>query len=135
MNKGNAGQIDWHSGFAGGLNLVMKSYISDIEINRELQLSKEPLRMDYLIIKKNRDVIIDNALGRGFRKYNIVEYKNPDDDLNIDVLWKAIGYAGIYKASGRTVNEIPEDEITITIVRTRKPRELLKNLSKNKNLY
>lgn len=117
-------QIDWHSGFAGGLNLSMKEYLQDIEISREVQLSKKPIRMDCLILKKREDVVIDNDLGRGFRGHNIIEYKNPDDELNIDVLWKTIGYAGIYKSLGRTVNDIPAEEITISIVRARKPIKL-----------
>ncbi len=38
-------QIDWHSGFAGGLNLSLKDYLQDIEISREVQLTKVPIRM------------------------------------------------------------------------------------------
>lgn len=124
-------QIDWHSGFAGGLNLSLKDYLQDIEISREVQLTKVPIRMDCLILKKKDDVLIDNDLGRGFRGHNIIEYKNPDDELNIDVVWKTIGYAGIYKSSGRYVNEIPAEELTISIVRTRKPVKLISDVEKS----
>ncbi len=124
-------QIDWHSGFAGGLNLSMKDYMQDIEIRREVQLSKKPIRMDCLILKKKDDVIIDNDLGRGFRGHNIIEYKNPDDELNVDVVWKTIGYAGIYKSLGRSVNEIPAEELTISIVRSRKPVKLFDYIAKS----
>ncbi len=119
-------QIDWHSGFAGGLSLSMRDYISVIRIEREILLTKEPIRMDFLVVKKNEGVLIDNALGRGFRKYNIIEYKNPKDELDIDVIWKIIGYAGIYKSLGRTVDEIPANELTMTLVRARRPRKLLR---------
>ena len=130
MNNGEVSQIDWHSGFAGGLSLSLRRYYSEIQIERELPLTKEPLKMDFLVVKKNEGVVIDNALGRGFLKYNIIEYKNPDDELNIDVAWKVIGYAAIYKSSGRRVNEIPSEDITVTIVRTRKPVKLFKYLRK-----
>ena len=57
-----------------------------------------------------------------------MEYKNPDDELNIDVVWKAIGHAGLYKGYGETVNAIPYEELTITILRSRKPKKLFRHL-------
>ena len=117
-------QIDWHSGFAGGLKLSFRKYRANLEIEREHPLSKEPLKIDFMVIKKDKDFLIDNAVGRLFRKYNIIEYKNPGDSLNIDVIWKCIGYAGIYKGLGETVNSIPDDELTITIFRNAKPVKL-----------
>ena len=120
----NKPQIDWHSGFAGGLELSFRRYRADLEIEREHPLSKEPLKIDFMVIKKDKDLLIDNAVGRLFRKYNIIEYKNPGDSLNIDVIWKCIGYAGIYKGLGETVNSIPDDELTITIFRNTKPVKL-----------
>lgn len=129
-NKTEFMQIDWHSGFAGGLALSFRKYRTDIEIEREHPLSNEPLRIDFMIIKKDRDFVIDNSVGRMFRKHNIIEYKNPADELNIDVVWKCIGYAGIYKGYGKTVNEIPDSELTISIFRNVKPIKLLDDLEK-----
>ena len=65
-------QKDWHSAFAGGLSLSLKAYQNDIEIQREVPLSKTPPKMDALVIKKNHDIVIDNAIGRAFRKHNVV---------------------------------------------------------------
>ena len=81
MNHSETSQIDWHSGFAGGLALSFRKYRDDIEIEREHPLSNEPLRIDFMVIKKDRDFVIDNSVGRTFRKYNIIEYKNPADTL------------------------------------------------------
>ncbi len=121
-------RIDWHSGFAGGLELGFRRYRNEITIEREHLLSKEPLRVDFLLLKKRPDAHIDNAIGRGLLGHNIIEYKNPEDMLNIDVVWKVIGYAGIYKSLGHTVDEIRADDITISIVRTTKPKVLIKQL-------
>ncbi|MBP3277494.1 MAG: hypothetical protein J6M44_00915 [Butyrivibrio sp.] len=55
-------RLDWHSGFEGGLMLSFRKYAKDIEIEREHPLSKEPLRVDFLVIKKRHDVVIDNAV-------------------------------------------------------------------------
>ena len=115
---------DWHSAFAGGFSLSMRSYKNDIEIQRNVPLTKLPPEMDALVIKKKHDVYIDNAIGRLFRTYSIIEYKNPNDALNIDVVYKAIAYAGYFKATGETVNAIPVSELSITILRSAKPQKL-----------
>lgn len=120
--------IDWHSGFAGGLELGFSRFAGQIEIEREHLLSKKALQIDFLLINKKNDVKIDNSVGHLFRKHNIIEYKNPKDELNIDVVWKVIGYAGIYKSLGKTVNEIPAESISLSIFRSNKPRKLLNDL-------
>ena len=130
-NETDEQRLDWHSGFEGSLQLSLRNYAADIEIEREHSLSKEPVRIDFLVVKKNTGVVIDNAIGRDFRTHNLIEYKNPNDELNIDVLWKTIGYAGLYKSLGRTVDEIKADEITISIYRASKPRKLFKQLKED----
>lgn len=98
---------------------------------REHYLSREPLRIDFIVIKKRPEVIVDNAIGRGFLGHNIIEYKNPNDDLNTDVLWKEIGYAALYKSCGDSVDEIKISDITISIFRARKPKKLFSILRKD----
>ncbi len=125
-------RIDWHSGFAGGLELSFRQYRDQITIEREHLLGKKPLQMDFLLIKKTKDVIINNSVGRAFSGHNIIEYKSPDDGLSISDIWKVIGYAGIYIALGRTADEISADDITITIFRSRYPGKLFKQLKEQK---
>ena len=121
-------QIDWHSGFDGGLHLSLRKYKNDIDIEREHYITDEPTKIDELLIKKKPGVFIDNSIGRAFRRFNVIEYKSPDDELNIDVVWKAIGYAGLYKGYGETVNAVPYEELTVTVLRSRKPIRLFKYL-------
>ena len=135
QNEEEKRRLDWHSGFEGGLRLSLRKYASSLHIEREHPLSEEPLWIDFLVIRKAAGVEIKNSLGRNFRKYNIIEYKNPNDELNIDVLWKTIGYASLFKSFGKTVNEIEISELTITIIRARKPVKLFKMLeSKGKKI-
>ena len=47
---GGKKRLDWHSGFEGGLRYSFRNYADDIEIEREHLLSKEPLRIDFLIV-------------------------------------------------------------------------------------
>ncbi len=128
--KNNKRNIDWHSGFAGGLGLCFRRYRDKITIEREHLLSKQPLRVDFLVLKKQAGVVLDNAIGRGLRMHNIIEYKNPDDALNIDVIWKTIGYAGLYKSQGEKVDVISDNEITISIFRYTVSEKLLEDLTK-----
>ncbi len=55
--KKNERNIDWHSGFAGGLGLCFRRYRDKITIEREHLLSKQPLRVDFLVLKKQAGVI------------------------------------------------------------------------------
>ncbi len=52
---------------------------NDLEFEKEFQLTKGPLSIDLLIIRKLTDEPIENDIGRFFRRHNIVEFKSPDD--------------------------------------------------------
>ena len=87
--------------------------------------------MDLLIVKKEKDVEIKNEIGKVFRKHNIVEYKSPDDSMNLNTYMKVIAYACLYKAYEERVDDISLDEITITMVRERKPEKLFQWFENN----
>ena len=107
----------------------MREYSDALSYESRHQVTKEPTEIDELIIKKVPGVVVDNSIGRSFREHNIIEYKSPDAELNIDVVWKTIGYAGLYKGYDPTVNAVPYEELTVTILRSRKPIKLFKYLS------
>ena len=123
--------IQWHPAFYGAAELEFLSNKGDLEFQREFKLGKEPIRMDLLIIKKLTDIRIENELGHIFKKYNVVEYKSPDDALSIDDYYKTVGYACLYKGLGETVDQIPAHELTVSIFRESYPRQMfraMKNL-------
>ena len=122
--------IRWHLGFYGAAELELLEDRDILEFQREYNLSKEPLRMDLLVIKKRADRQIRNEIGRIFKMYNVIEYKSPDDNLSIDDYYKTVGYACLYKGLGDKVGEIPAEELTISIFRERYPRELFKEMRK-----
>lgn len=78
------------------------------------------------MIKKDPDVQIANEIGKLFQGYNIVEYKSPEDHLDIDTFYKSQAYGCLYKASGKSVDELAADNITISIIRDIKPEGLFK---------
>ena len=122
-------KIQWHPGFFAGIELEFKQYPVDIE--KEYQLTRGPLQIDLLIIKKLTDDKIDNEIGNIFRRHNIIEYKSPDDELSIDVFYKVQAYASLYKASGDTVNAIPAEDISVTLFRDTYPKSLIERLKES----
>ena len=121
--------IQWHQGFYSGLKLELREYKDILEYDTEHELSQKPLRIDMLVIKMKVGKEISNPIASFFKKHNIIEYKSPEDELSIDNFYKVIGYAGIYKSLGMTVNEIPAEEITISIFRHVYPEKLMADLT------
>ena len=113
--------IQWHPAAYAALELELKDEKDILEFKNEHELSKKPLKIDFLVIKKDNDCKISKSIGKLFRRYNIIEYKSPDDALNIDTLFKGIAYACLYKSFGTVVNEIKSNEISITFIRQVKP--------------
>lgn len=120
--------IPWHPAFYAATELEFKDDIERLEIQSEYQLSKEPLRIDVLLLKASDGFKTKNKIGHIMRKYNVIEYKSPSDSLTIDDFYKTIGYAFIYKGLGNTVDEVPLSELTVSLFRESKPRELIKKL-------
>lgn len=121
-------KIQWHPAFYGAAELELRENKNDLIFEREYNLSKEPIRVDLLIIKKVTDAVIRNEIGRVFKTYNVVEYKSPEDGLTIDDYFKTMGYACLYKGLGETVNQIPADQLTVTLVRDIYPEEMISEL-------
>ena len=119
---------DYHSAFKSGLEVLLWPYREQIEIREEIVLKKQGIRVDLLLLKPDSNIKIDNDICRIFRTHNILEYKRPDDDLDIDVFAKVLAYANLYKSLSTTADAIPYEEITATIYRHAYPRELIKKL-------
>ena len=122
-------KIQWHPGFVAAMNLEFKENRDDLIFEKEYNLNTKPLETDLLIIKKNPAARLVNEIGKFFRGHNIMEYKSPEDELNINIFYKVQGYACIYKAAGTASAGINEDDITTTIIREGKPVGLFKHLS------
>lgn len=121
-------RIAWHPGFASAVRLEFDYYKNALIFDTEHELSKQPLRIDVLVIKKDPDVHLESDIGALFRGHNIMEFKSEQDGLTIDDLFKTIGYGCLYKAYGPGVDGIRPDDVTLTLVRRRKPKRLFQVL-------
>lgn len=118
----------WHPGFAAAMRMELKDNREDLEFEEERPLNKKPLQVDMLIIKNDKNVEIKNKIGKLFKRYNIVEYKSPNDQMGIDTFYKVIGYASLYKVSSEHEDGYKAEDITITLIRQRYPSKLIKYL-------
>ncbi len=118
--------IQWHPGFIGAMNLELKENRDDLLFEKEHNLNTRPLEIDLLVIKKQAGVQINNEIGKIFRGHNILEYKSPRDDLDIDTFYKASAYASLYKSYGKTLDSIKAEDVTVSLVRKAKPYGLFR---------
>ena len=121
----------WHQGFYGAAQLEFRDDKDNLLFDTEHYLSKEAIRMDMLIVKKIKEFSTKNPIGHLFKKHNVIEYKSPNDGLTIDDFSKTIGYACLYKSLAEKTDEIPLNEITVSLVRERYPRKLIYALINN----
>ena len=125
-------KIQWHPGFVAAINLELAENRGDLIYEKEYNLNTKPLEIDLLVIKKDKDVQIANEIGRMFKGHNILEYRSPEDRMDIDSFYKAGAYASLYKAYGETVDERKADDITVSLVREAKPDGLFRYFREHK---
>lgn len=118
--------VQWHLGVKPAVDLELAEERASLSYFRDFSLNQQALEIDLLIIRKEGGQPIKNEIGRLFRKYNIIEYKSPKDELNIDTLYKVGAYTSLYKAYGDTVDERRADEITTSLIRKAKPVKLFR---------
>ncbi len=111
------------------MELELREYKKYLRYEREHNLAKMPLKIDFLVIKKKADIMIENDIADFFLGSNIFEYKSPGDDVNAGTFFKAVAYACLYKAESGNVEEIRDTDVTISLVREQKPVKLLAQLS------
>ena len=119
----------WHPVFCAAMELEFREDKDILEYDREHNLSKKPLQIDLLVIKKEPNRKLKNEIGDFFLGHNIIEYKSPGDDLNLDTFYKVLGYTCLYKYETGSIDEVLDTDITISLLREDKPRKLLKQLS------
>ncbi len=124
-------KIQWHPGFVAAMDMEFKEDREKLELESEHNLNKKPLEIDLLVIKKEKDSEIHNEIGRIFRGHNIMEYKSPKDQMDIDTFYKVSGYASLYKSYWKTVDGIKAEDVTISLLREAKPRELFNYFKTN----
>ena len=126
-------RLQWHPAFYAGIQIELAEDASNLIFENEHQLGTRPKQIDILITKKDPSLPVHSDLGKIFQKYNIIEYKSPTDNQNIDDFYKAYGYACFYKADTGHVDEINVEELTLTFICHNYPRKMLHHLEQKWN--
>ena len=116
--------IAWHPAFVVAIRLELEAYMDSLEIRPEYQLTSEPLRIDCVVIKKAKGLVIKKNIVAIFREVNLLEYKSPADNVSVADFYKVYAYACLYSS----LEGIPITDLTISFVESRSPRELMKHL-------
>lgn len=128
------GRLQGHSGFNAALRVELEDELDELCIEDEHMLSKKPMQIDVLVVKKKGEQPIRKNIGRIFRKHNIIEYKSPEDYLSINDFYKVYGYTCFYQSETKRVKDIPPEEITMTFICNHYPQKLLEHLKKFKGI-
>lgn len=127
-------RIEWHPAFQATIQIEFENESNKLIFESEHLLSKKPMQIDELIIKVKDHEVIEKNIGKIFRKYNIIEYKSPDDHLIINDFYKVYGYCCFYQADTEKVLEISPQELTITFICNHYPRKMIQHLQKYRKL-
>jgi hypothetical protein len=90
-NQDDSSHIVWHPAFIEALQLELEAYQHILQFFPGYQLTAEPLRIDCVVIKKPKDVVITKNIGAIFREHNLLEYKSPDDYVSVTDFYKVYG--------------------------------------------
>ena len=127
---------DWETASFAALMFSIRDYKDRLTETHGVKLNSRSREIDVRIIDQSAHADrINNAIAYFFERHNLIELKNPRENLNIDVFWKGISYAAQYKSSGYDdttkksgVDIKPMSDITLTFLRITKPEKLLSYL-------
>ena len=124
MQEQERGKIYWHEAFFEALQLELYQYSDVLIFQNEYRLNEEALRMDVLVIKKNKDIHVKKNIGEVFKGHNIFEYKSESDTFSHWDYNKVLGYAHFYSS----IERVSLSDITVSIALTIYPKKLIKTL-------
>lgn len=120
----------WHPAFCAAVRLELKENKGQLTYQSEYGLNTKPIQIDLLVIIKSPEVKIENEIGHIFKGHNIFEYKSPKDHMTIDTFYKSLAYAFLYKTNTGNVDQIKADDMTVSLVREKRPKKLFADLEK-----
>ena len=121
--------IDWHAGFVSAMKLELIENEKDLIYEEEHLIANRAQKIDFLIIKNNRNVAIHNPIGSMFSRFNICEYKSPRQSLTYGDFYKVLAYTGLYLYETQSSEEHNASDYTMTFVRDSHPYKLFKRLN------
>ena len=120
-------QSDWHAAFEALLRVSVYGR-SDVEVRAEVEIGFAPPRADFLVLNNNGGEAIPCQVFQLFKGTNVIEFKRPDESVNLHTIYKAIGYADLLIGNAKDEDNIPLDSVTISIFHPGRAPRVLKDL-------
>ena len=118
---------DWHYAFEALLRIETYG-IEGVEIRSEAEIGFAPPRADYLVLTEDKGIDLGRDVFRIFKRINVLEYKNPEDDFNLRTIYKANAYANYLIGTAEREGDVPPDEVTVSVFRSKANDQLFKKL-------
>ena len=99
-----------------------------------MKREKQTTSLNKLIIKVKEGERIQKNIGRIFRKYNIIEYKEPGETLTINDFYKGYGDGCFYLSNIDLESDIQPKELTITFISNSYPDKMIRHLKNFRKL-
>ena len=108
-------RVEFESGQEAALEMEFRDDLDKLRFIYQYVLNFSQLKVDTVIIHKHhKDIRLKNEISSFFREYNIIEWKAPDDDLDVYAYLKTLGYACLFCSivlqGERVTRERVEDE-------------------------
>jgi len=82
--------------FVEAIQLELGVYGDSLEFCPEYPLTSEPLKIDCVVVKKAKELVIEKNIAIMFRDVNLLEYKSPSGYVSVADFYKVYGYACLY---------------------------------------
>ncbi len=141
-SKGQDHRRQWHGLFGCLLEMELKTRLPDIyHIEFEYPLNQQPLQIDALVVEIEdvQKVPDDYNLARIYSKFNIHEFKSPEESLNIIAYNKGLAYAHLFMdiktvmGVNNKKRHLCGDELSLTFICSRNPVKLIRHLRENRH--
>ncbi len=142
-SKGQDHRRNWHGLFGCLLELELKTKLPDIyHIEFEYPLNQQPLQIDALVVEIDDVCRVPNDynLASIYTKFNIHEFKSPEQSLNVIAYNKGLAYAHLFMDI-KTVTGVNNkkrhlscDEFSLTFICARNPVKLIRHLRETRHL-
>ena len=126
----------WHPLFVTPLREALsEARPGQVGIQAETALSFKPLFVDVLVVKKHPTVQLTHPMASIFRRYNVFEFKSPEDYLAANDYYIGMAKTLLYKALEHK-GMLNLNEFTLTFVASKGyPRSFLKMIRLREDLH
>ena len=81
---------DWKTASFAALMFSIRDYRDRLTETHGVKLNSRSREIDVRNIQSTNTTRINHAIAYFFERHNLIELKNPKENLNIDVFWKGV---------------------------------------------